>query len=620
MPYSDPEFALLEAYLNEQNRNPRTSLGTRGDYLQDQIDKYRRGEVTYPETLFGLARSAGGAVSDPITEAIGALTPDLGLTEWLSQTTPVQKTAEGIKYMEENYPRTSNIVGGVMGAAELTGLPALLRSVANPKQGLLRNFVSNMPNKLETFYSGPVGQAKGLLQTFGGGAVNTLKQNLTPRGLALREADIPVELKDKVANAYKKAEEIKVQSAAKREEVFNSNLPDKEKEARLKEIDDKEKGDIATLGKNIEGQKQHVFMTNTQYDVDVPPLIKESTNRVNLATGDYTLETFKKFIPDAPDEIFDVITKNQGMKPGEGKLVLRNPTGMAAGDLRRDVVGGAKSAEKGRSSKVAKAAYNAFGEQDKVYGFASPREFLDAANQKKLTSLQAAKLNDPEFQKQLRKAFKDEPLLKFAQTADKLQTLLKKNGIKVDKKIVEAAFRKSGRTPFQNTDDLIASLEKQGLKISETERKKAKERGYVILSDSFVSGAIDLGGVNGVHAIWPDGKKMTFINDGYDLKGKVPFGAKRLVNVAHWTEDMLGPNPSTNGPLKADPALRPKEPSPFSKVMSLQQQKGAEDILNFEPAVSGLNTAKALRNNLFLGSVGASTLANPLLGMAGEEE
>ena len=617
--YADPELALFEAYLNEQNLNPRASLGTRGDYLQGQIDKYRQGETTYPETLFGLTRSAGGVVGDAFTDALSAVTPDVGFTDWLARQPVVKKMGEGVNYVEENYPRTSNIVGGLFGVGELTGVPALIRSVANPKAGLLRNYVSNMPNKLESFYSGPVGQAKGLAQTFGGGAVNTFKQNLTPKGIALREAEMPLELKNKVAAAYKKAEEIKLDSTAKREEVLNSNLPAKEKEAKLEEINKKEKSDIATLGKNIEGQKQHVVMTNTQYDVDVPPIIKESTNRVNLATGDYNLKTFKEFIPDAPDEIFDVITRNQGMKPDEGKLILRNPTGKAAGDLRRDVVGGAKSAEKGRSSKVAKAAYEAFGAQDKVYGFASPREFLDAANEKKLTTLQTAKLNDPDFQKQLRKAFKDEPLLKFAQTAEKLQTLLKKNGIKVDKKIVEAAFRKSGRTPFKNTDELVDSLEKQGLKVSEGERKKAKDRGYVILSDSFVSGAIDLGGVNAVHAIYPDGKKMTFVNDGYDLKGKVPFGAKRLVNVAHWTEDMLGPNPVTDGPLKADPTVRPKEPSPFSNVMTLQQQKGAEDILNFEPTVTGSNRAKALRNNLFLGAMGSNVFGNPLLGTMEEE-
>jgi len=616
--YADPEISLFEAYLNEQNLNPRTSLGKRGDYLQGEIDKYRQGKTTYPETLFGLSRSAGGVLGDAVSDTVSAVTPDF-ITNWLTSQPVVKKIGEGINYVEENYPRTSNIVGGLMGIGELTGVPAFVRSVANPKEGLLRNYVSNMPNKLESFYNGPWGQVKGLAETFGGGAVNTFKQNLTPRGLALREAEIPVELKNKVATGYKKSEEIKIEAAAKKEEVLNSNLSAKEKEAKLEEINRKEKSDIATLGKNIEAQKQHVVMTNTQYDVDVPPLVKESTNRVNLATGDYDLKTFKEFFPDAPDEIFDVITKNQEMIPGEGKLVLRNPTGKAAGDLRRDVVGGRKSAENSRASKVAKAAYKAFGEQEKVYGFASPREFLDAANEKKLTTLQAAKLNDPDFQKQLRKAFKDEPLLKFAQTAEKLQTLLKKNGIKVDKKIVEAAFRKSGRTPFKSTDDLIDSIEKQGLKVPEGERKKARVRGYVILSDSFVSGAIDLGGVNAVHAIYPDGKKMTFVNDGYDLKGKVPFGAKRLVNVAHWTEDMLGPNPVTDGPLKADPTVRPKEPSPFSNVMTLQQQKGAEDILNFEPTVTGANRAKALRNNLFLGAMGSNVFANPLLGAMEEE-
>jgi hypothetical protein len=52
-------------------------------------------------------------------------------------------------------------------------------------------------------------------------------------------------------------------------------------------------------------------MTNTQYEVEVPPLIKESTNRVNLRTGDYDLKTFKDFYPDVDDEIFEVITANQ---------------------------------------------------------------------------------------------------------------------------------------------------------------------------------------------------------------------------------------------------------------------------------------------------------------------
>ena len=623
--YDDSEEALFEAYLNEQNLNPTASLGKRGDYLQTQIDKYRAGDITYPETLFGLTRSAGGVVTDAVSDVVGgaasALSPDLGFTDWLASTTPVKKIGEGVNYVEENYPRTSNIVGGLFGIADLAGKTALARSTMSPREGLLRNFVDNMPNKLASFYSGLGGQAQGLAQAFGGGAKNTFEQNLTPRGLALRDANISLELKNKTAAAYKKVEELKIEAAAAKEKIRDSNIDPKEKQKKLEEIDSKLSGEIATLGKNVEAQKQHSVMTNTQYEVEVPPLIKESTNRVNLRTGDYDLKTFKDFYPDVDDEIFEVITANQKMKPGEGKLIMRNPFGFAAGQLRNDVVSGRKSSKNSRSSKIAAATKAAFDKQDKVYGFSDADSFLGAVASKKLTTLQQEAVNNPSLKKQLRQAFKDDPLLNFVQDAEEMNTRLKKRGVKLNKKLIESAFQGSGRKPFKDTDELIASLEKQGLKVSPEEKKKAKARGYVIASDSFVSGAIDLGGVNAVHAVYPNGKKLTFVNDGYDLKGRVPFGAKKLVNVAHWEEDMLGPNPTTNGPLKdSGPVQRPKEPSPFSNVMTLQQQKGAEDILNFEPPITNLNRAKALRNNALLGSMGAAVFANPLLSSAGEDE
>ena len=56
-------------------------MGKRWEDFNEYVQKYREGEVTYPEVMLSAARQASGGIGDFLYEA----TPDVGFSEWLAK-------------------------------------------------------------------------------------------------------------------------------------------------------------------------------------------------------------------------------------------------------------------------------------------------------------------------------------------------------------------------------------------------------------------------------------------------------------------------------------------------------------------------------------------------------
>ena len=559
--YSDPEESLFQSYLDTKSS-----------------------KATTQETLDNLAIASMFA---PVVGDVTGLAADAyRLTNNPEERTPLNYGMMGlglIPFVPSN--AVTRKVGDLSrAAAEKIGV-----------RNALNIPVQNMNNKIPGFYGGKAGKYLGAALSGVRGVTNSLEQFLTPRGLALADENMPLQLKKLVEASYKEVDDIKARAEQLKVSVGSSDMPDAEKISLLEDIDNQTNKLIREVSNKVEGQKQHSYMTNVQYDAPQNPIINSRTSNVNLGTGTYSRETFKNFFPEASEEMFDLMSKNQKMVDGRGKLVLRNAFGSAAGNLRNDAVSS-------HGSKIAKATRELFGEQPLATNFKSGTTFLKKLQGLNLTAAQKSKINDPAFQEALNSAFKGSSPLKTTENIDEFHALLKKSGVKVDKRLIEKAFQGTLRKPFKNTEELISGLEAKGINISDAEKAKALKRGYVLLTDSMLSSAIDLGGVNLVHAIYPNGRKETLINDGYDLFGVTPPGADELVNATYFREDFLGgANPSSGGPLKdSGPVERPKGEVPFPS-QSIQQQVGTEEILNLNPTVTDKHRARAFRNQLLVG-------------------
>jgi len=562
MAYEDPEEALFRASLSEGN-SPRT--------LQDILD--------------------GLAIASTFAPVVG----------------DVAGAAADINRMVENPEERTMTNVGLMGLGLLPFVPnaGVTSKLKDAGKKVVATTLHNLPNKLPNFYGGGVpGQIDSVARLTGRGLFNTAEQYLTPKGQAMLRDNVPAILPSVVKKQFKEAEEALANKQLKIDQInADSTLSADAKAAKIAEVTDETNKKVAAAGKIIEGQKGYSDLLNKGYGTSTP-LIDKAMRATNRASGTFSADTFKQFFPDAEPGVFEKIAQNQGMIPGKGVLVERKASGQAAGDLIRDVH---------KKSHVADKINKAFAKQPSATNFNGYSSFREALDYGKLTPKQQELIDSPEIKKYLQSAFRGDSPLKQAKTAEEFSQILKNSGIKLPKALVDKAFRRTQRKPFADNAEMIAALEAEGLKILPENKARALEGGPLIVSDSLQSGALDLGGVGVVHVIKPNGVKKTYVNDENDLwMFKAP-GAERVVSVASFSEDLLGPNALfRSGPLKSSgPAIKTEKPSPFHN-MSAIQKKNAEEILNYNPEVTAGDYGRALKNNLLLGS-GLAGLGNVFL-------
>lgn len=550
--YDDPEEGLFSGSLGENN-TPRTTQDTLDGLAVATMFAPLVGDVT------GLVADAYRLKNDP------------------EERTPL------------NY--------GLMGLGMLPFVPNM-SSLKQAGTDVVASTLQNLPNKLPNFYSkgDPVtkflGKADSVLRLVGTGTTNTAQQFLTPSGQAMLRENLPVTLKKVVDKQYKAAEDAIAAGKAKIDEISaNPDLSEADKKSLIDQVQQETNKTVAASGKVIEGQKGYSDLLNKGYGKSTP-MIDDAMKNINLAHGSFDGNTFKEMFPDAVDGVFERIAKSQGMTPGNGVLVQRKVSGQAAGDLIRDVH---------KKSNVAKKVMDAFSKQAAATNFTGFASFREALDKGKLTEKQKALIESPEVKRYLQSAFRGDSPLKNAKNADEFHAILKNSGIKLPKTLVEKAFLRTDRKPFANNEEMIKALEAEGLEIKPENKKRALEGGPLIMTDSLVSGALDLGGVGVVHVVKPNGRKMTYINDENDLFSFKAPGAERVVSVASFSEDLLGPSGGSQRAYKAaGDVVKTKEPSPFHNMTNIQK-KNAEDLRNYTANPLMGDYARAFKNNLLVG-------------------
>ena len=541
--YDDPEEGLFRGSLGENN-TPRTT--------QDTLD--------------------GLAVATMFAPLVGDVT-GLVADAYRLKNNPEERTPL-------NY--------GLMGLGMLPFVPNM-----STAKGLVSTAAQNLPNKLPNWYSGGIpGQIDSVARLVGIGGMNTAKQYLTPSGQAMLRENLPVTLKAVADKQYKIAEEALAAGKAKIDEInANPDLSEAAKKDMIDQVQQETNKTVSAAGKTIEGQRGYSDLLNKQYGTSTP-MIDDAMRSINLSSGDFTKETFQTMFPDAVEGVFEKIAQNQKMTPGEGIIVERKVTGNAAGDLRGDVL---------KKSNIADKVNKAFSKRDVAQSFDGFASFKQALEYGKMTAKERELLDSPETKRYLQSAFRGDSPLKNAKTAEEFHTILKNSGVKLPKRLVDKAFRRADRKPFKDNAELIKALEDEGMVIKPENKKRALEGGPLILSDSIVTGALDLGGANVVHVVSPNGRKTTYVNDENDIWGVAPPGGKRLVSVASFTEDLLSPSPGAQKTFKSSgDDVKTIEPSPFHNMTNIQK-KNAEDLRNYTANPLMGDYARAFKNNLLVG-------------------
>lgn len=541
--YDDPEEGLFSGSLGENN-TPRTTQDTLDGLAVATMFAPLVGDVT------GLVADAYRLKNDP------------------EERTPL------------NY--------GLMGLGMLPFVPNM-----GAAKGLVSTAAQNLPNKLPNWYSGGIpGQIDSVARLVGIGGMNTAKQYLTPSGQAMLRENLPVTLKKVADKQYKIAEEALAAGKAKIDEInANPDLSEAAKKELIDQVQQETNKTVAAAGKTIEGQRGYSDLLNKQYGTSTP-MIDDAMRSINLSSGDFTKETFQTMFPDAVEGVFEKIAQNQKMTPGDGIIVERKVTGNAAGDLRGDVL---------KKSNIADKVNKAFSKRDVAQSFNGFASFKQALEYGKMTAKERELLDSPETKRYLQSAFRGDSPLKNAKTAEEFHTILKNSGVKLPKRLVDKAFRRADRKPFKDNAELIKALEDEGMVIKPENKKRALEGGPLILSDSIVTGALDLGGANVVHVVSPNGRKTTYVNDENDIWGVAPPGGKRLVSVASFTEDLLSPSPGAQKTFKSSgDDVKTIEPSPFHNMTNIQK-KNAEDLRNYTANPLMGDYARAFKNNLLVG-------------------
>lgn len=573
-------------------------------FNQENIPAYRSGERDLLETGLGAIRHTAGGIGD----AFFHLTPDLGLSKALSEFDNVRGAASYLENLEKENPREFNNAAGLLAIPSLLGGSSLVKSIMTNTPKAAAAVVSQPSNRVSSFYSGMFGgEIGGIAKNFGKSIVDTAQQFYTAKGNALLDKRLPVHLVKLAEKSFDDLEQIHKAADVKREAIKKLQLPAKDKARLLSEIDEEVKTQAVPISKTLMGQVQHDYFTRKQYGIEPSDIVKKGTSSTNLATAPFTAETFKELFPDLPDHLLPLLAKRWNINPdGSAILVARNPTAGAgaAGIVQRDVH---------KLSKVDKGVKQTFSQQPLVNNFKSADAFFKGLDKGKITEALRNRLSDEGFLSDFYKAFnkKDSPLKK-ATTLDEFQEALKQSGIKMNKDDIKLAFNRAERQPFNNVEELMAALEKQGVTIPKASREAALQRGFVTLQDSMVSKAIDLGGTGQYHVVYPNGKKITVVSDGYDLWDQVAPGQQKLLNVAPYTEELLGKKKSADnvlGVLKSAEKVELDQPSPFVFGTNEQKQmfQQLKDAANIEPTIT--DSAKAFRNKLMTGNV----LANPIL-------
>lgn len=567
---------------------------------------YERGDISYPEFLGEVAGNVGQNVSSAISE----LVPTIPYADVLMQystpgmlsRTPMGKEAiaKAQQFSQEN-PRTAAQIGNVLDASVLLG-PA--RVLSNPS-GTFHKLAANTPNDLrfgrdpdtgryqDKFYLGPKEAEQRVKDKYPEAVTNRFTPQLVKfeqmlsRGTAMGKG-----LGVGVANTLKQSFSPELQSKFRQQGV-SKTLYDLSRK-------DKPEGMSASEWAQIKaGQGAYERILSSQYGKKPQDVFKSLDDEYFTYEGVFNFDDFKKLTGLSNDDakpFFRTMLAQQKVNPGDDVVMLgRMPRATeGTGDILSDVF---------FKNELMRDLPRVWSAQK---GFKSGNDFMQSYDRSNPRSPMPK-----ERRKVISQAFKNNPGLADITDPKALKSALE---LQIRKDVgtanafgignyVNDAFKARRQKSFENNDELADALkehfESRGKDVKILRNNDQKDNKDVFLTSSVSSSAFELGGVNIVYKISPNGNVTAMTSDINDIVGiKAPFGAQALTIIPPVTQNILKTRKSKTAGQKAT-------------GMSRLYEEARKDV-----PVSARDVGSALVNRLAVGTTAAPVVS----GMLSSEE
>jgi len=524
--------AVQDATYNPDNyafsrfvRNNAQTLGNIPSNMARVNQEFQEGTRNPLELISGTAYEFLG---NPVGSLFSSLIPQPveDATAYLANLTGIPQALQGVA---EDYPRTARFIEEAGSSIPVVG------------SRLFGNLVArNMPNELPGFYSGQKVAAtlRGGVQGF----ANALKQAVSPQGMAeLNQRGVSKTLTDLV-----------------------------------RKPEQRPKGAKATYGNALWGQVGYEDLLGRMIGDRSPLLSKLDTNyfthQAMFKPDDY--RQMSGLNKQDADAFFRTMSSNWGIK-GNDKLIMveRQPIGTEGSGRMYNAAFGYKAEKASRLPSV-------FPMKN---GFKNGDDFIQSYNRTLELDDKTSTLDSNKISK-INQAFTDNPSLSTITDVSELATELNKIVKFPTTNIVNRAFKHREKRGFKSNDELAKAMEAKGFKINRN--KDQGEDADVYFSDSMVTEAMELGGVNIVYKVGKDGNVTSQMSDIQDLFGMTPVGSTKLIAVLPpITKNIINPS--------ANPKRQPQDITAVADIkaeLETPAQVRPQDVASAAGNVAALGT------------------------------
>jgi len=524
--------AVQDATYNPDNyafsrfvRNNAQTLGNIPSNMARVNQEFQEGTRNPLELISGTAYEFLG---NPVGSLFSSLIPQPveDATAYLANLTGIPQALQGVA---EDYPRTARFIEEAGSSIPVVG------------SRLFGNLVArNMPNELPGFYSGQKVAAtlRGGVQGF----ANALKQAVSPQGMAeLNQRGVSKTLTDLV-----------------------------------RKPEQRPKGAKATYGNALWGQVGYEDLLGRMIGDRSPLLSKLDTDyfthQAMFKPDDY--RQMSGLNKQDADAFFRTMSSNWGIK-GNDKLIMveRQPIGTEGSGRMYNAAFGYKDEKASRLPSV-------FPMKN---GFKNGDDFIQSYNRTLELDDKTSTLDSNKISK-INQAFTDNPSLSTITDVSELATELNKIVKFPTTNIVNRAFKHREKRGFKSNDELAKAMEAKGFKINRN--KDQGEDADVYFSDSMVTEAMELGGVNIVYKVGKDGNVTSQMSDIQDLFGMTPVGSTKLIAVLPpITKNIINPS--------ANPKRQPQDITAVADIkaeLETPAQVRPQDVASAAGNVAALGT------------------------------
>ena len=486
----DEVYAPTDNMLSRFLKSNVQSIGSIPSNLARVNQEFESGSRNVPEMVAGTAYEFIGR---PVGNLLSSLTPQ-PVEDAIGYAMDATGIPQALQGVAEDYPRTARFLEEAGSSIPLVGGRLFTNLVAK-----------NTPNEMPGFYGG--GFNKRVMAAGRGGVqgfTNALKQMVNPQGMAeLNQRGVSKTLTDLV----------------------------REPEKRPKGGDGKK----APYGSALWGQVSYENLLGRMTGDGNKLLSKLDddyfTHQAMFKPDDY--KKMSKLNDDDAGAFFRTMSANWGIKPKD-KLIMvqRQPTGTEGSGRMYNAAFGHRATKANQLPAVFPMKT----------GFKNGEDFLQSYNKTLELDNKTSTLSDKRIE-QINQAFENNPeLSKITNIAEFRDALDKEVGFST-KQIANRAFKHREKRGFESNDELAKAMEENGFKINRN--KDQSKDADVYFSDSMVTEAMELGGVNMVYKVGKDGKVTSQMSDIQDLFGITPVGSTKLIAVLPpITKNVI--NPSAN--------------------------------------------------------------------------